>query len=488
MGTAQPPRAALYARISDDDSGGAEGVGRQLEAGRAEAARRGWQVAGEYVDNDVSAYNGATRAEYRRLLADATAGTFDHVVVFHTSRLWRDRRERAAGIEQLQAARVGIAQSKGPDLDLATAQGRQLVDLLGAFDTAESAIKSERVAAAAEQKAYKGEAFGRCPYGWQRVYHGRGPAGGYHDEEDPHAAAVVRELTEALLQGYSLNGLAQRLNGRGEPTPTGRAMWAPGTVRALVRRPGNAGLRERKGEIIGEAAAPALVPLEQWQRVRALLARNAHQRASEAPRPGARRAHLLTWGVGYCGLCGSQLRGQVRRARRADGSVREHEQYSCAARGCVSRDRSKADDHVGRVVCEYLARPSCRPALATSEAAIDEAEGCAAELRARLQRAGEAYEDGVIDRATMRARRDELEPQLQAADAEVQRLRAGPDLADVDGQLVGPSAAQRWAQLDVVQQRRALEVLGVRVVVWPQRSHTGPRFDPDAVVVTAPGL
>ena len=62
--------AAIYARISSDQTGEGLGVARQLEDCRRLAADRGWTVAAEYVDNDISAYRGKTRPEYARMLAD----------------------------------------------------------------------------------------------------------------------------------------------------------------------------------------------------------------------------------------------------------------------------------------------------------------------------------------------------------------------------------------------------------------------------------
>lgn len=55
---------AVYARISQDRSGDELGVTRQLEDCRAEAERRGWTVAEEYVDDDVSAFSGRKRPAY----------------------------------------------------------------------------------------------------------------------------------------------------------------------------------------------------------------------------------------------------------------------------------------------------------------------------------------------------------------------------------------------------------------------------------------
>jgi site-specific DNA recombinase len=75
------PRAAIYARISSDRDGDQLGVRRQLADCEALAARRGWEIAERYVDDDVSAYSGRVRPEYRRMLEDLTAGIVDAVVV-----------------------------------------------------------------------------------------------------------------------------------------------------------------------------------------------------------------------------------------------------------------------------------------------------------------------------------------------------------------------------------------------------------------------
>jgi len=52
-----------------------------------------WPIADTYIDDDVSAYSGKPRPEYRRLLDDMRAGTVDAVVVWHLDRLHRHPRE-----------------------------------------------------------------------------------------------------------------------------------------------------------------------------------------------------------------------------------------------------------------------------------------------------------------------------------------------------------------------------------------------------------
>ena len=53
--TAEPPRrAAIYARVSLDQTGEANSVGQQEEVGRELIERRGWDEVGLYVDNSIT--------------------------------------------------------------------------------------------------------------------------------------------------------------------------------------------------------------------------------------------------------------------------------------------------------------------------------------------------------------------------------------------------------------------------------------------------
>lgn len=73
-------RTAIYARISLDKVGEAAGVGLQIDACRHLAELEGWSVDEVLVDNDLSAYSGACRPEYERLLDPSLDATvFDGV-------------------------------------------------------------------------------------------------------------------------------------------------------------------------------------------------------------------------------------------------------------------------------------------------------------------------------------------------------------------------------------------------------------------------
>src|SRR5436309_7133606 len=106
--------------------------------------RNEWTDVQTYEDTDISATKGRPRQQYNRLMRDVQAGLITRIVVFHLSRLWRNRRERAEGIEILRRRGVSVICAKGPTIDMSTAYGRGMAAMLGEVDTMEVELKSER--------------------------------------------------------------------------------------------------------------------------------------------------------------------------------------------------------------------------------------------------------------------------------------------------------------------------------------------------------
>lgn len=121
-----PLSVAIYARISRDLTGEELGVQRQLQDCRELAAKWGWAVGAEYVDNDRSAYSGKPRPEYLRMLADLKSGARDAVIAWHTDRLHRQPSELETYIDVCEAVKAETRTVRSGALDLATPQGRMV--------------------------------------------------------------------------------------------------------------------------------------------------------------------------------------------------------------------------------------------------------------------------------------------------------------------------------------------------------------------------
>lgn len=470
-------RAAIYARISEDKAGEARGVARQIDDARALAADRGWEVVGEFTDNDISAYTGKHRPGYAALMAAVEAGEVDRIVVYMTSRLWRSRKERAAAMETLERLRVSVTPVSGTELDFATASGRMVAGLLGEFDTAESAIKSERVARAAEQRAREGRPSGDLGYGWRKQDDG---AYALDDDEAP----IVREVVKRLTAGDSLDAVCRDLNARGVPSPGAAhrrgyhapenpngVLWVPSGLRKTALRPSNAGLRVHRGEVVGKAAWPAIITEKQHQAVTSVLTDPARR----ANGGNAVRRHLLSFGIGQCGVCGSRLRVKP---------VKTWQLYVCdSTRGCVGRRVEWVDELVEAVVIERLRRDDARalfvaqPTVGVDPAALERL----ATLRTRLDDAAALYAEGRIDADQLRTITERLRPDLDAAERDARPV-TGPSMPKEAARLAtarDPRAV--WDRLDVVTRRDVLMALGLTVTI--NKGRKGPGFDADSVVI-----
>jgi site-specific DNA recombinase len=475
VNTSGGARVALYARISEDTTGEKVGVARQLEACRELAESRGWAIIAELTDNDVSALTGKHRPGYDQVLALVSEGQLDHVVVWQTSRLLRNRKERAAAIELFGKQRVGIITVKGQDLDLSTAYGRGMAGMLGEFDTMESEVKSERVAAAAADRARHGRPNSNLGYGWEK--HGTGSTATW--TEHPEQAEVVRTITKRLLAGESLLGITRDLNDQGVPAPNS-ARWGKTSVAKIAQRSANAGIRVhhrgRSTEALYEGSWPQLVTREDWQRVCGLLA--APQRRSNGTvRPGARR-HLLTWGIGACGVCGGKLRVGMK-GNAQYGTKKEL--YLCDEKGCVGRDKASVDQLIRGVIISRLSQDDALDWLLGDDQEARRLGQRAEQLRQRLDDAADQYADGRIDGQQLERITARLRPQLEKAQAAHARAARSLDLS-VLRTLAGPQAEQKWDAMPLATQRAVVETLGIQVHI-ERVTRRGPGFDPASVRV-----
>lgn len=463
------PRVALYARISEDSTGKAHGVERQLHDAAALCAARGWEIVGRYSDNNISALRGKHRPGYSSMLEAVKRREFDAIVVFQMSRLWRNRSERARDIDAFAAAKVNIVAVQGTDLDLATASGRAVAGLLGEMDTLESEIKSERVLAAAAHRARQGRPNGPLGYGWKRV--------GDQYEVVPHEADIVREIVRRLGEREPLLAVTADLNKRGVPAPKSPT-WGKTSVKKIAIRPSNVALlvrhRDRDDEALLEGTWPSLIDRAEWDRVREILTSPGRQ-TNGATRPGARK-HLLTFGVGVCGVCGTRLRVALKGNSRWGTKKRL---YVCDADGCVGRQQESVDDLVRGVVVARLSRPDALDWLLGDEEAAKAADARARDLRGRLDDAADRFADGGITGDQLERITARLTPEIAAAEAERAKHAGSRDLEALAA-LAGPGAAERWDAMSVVQRRAVLQALDVMVVI-DKVKRRGPGFDPECV-------
>jgi DNA invertase Pin-like site-specific DNA recombinase len=149
-------RVAIYARVSTLNGQHPE---MQLAELREFAARRGWEVTCEYVDEGVSGSK-ESRPALNRLMTDAHRRRFDAVLVWKIDRFGRSLKHLVNALADLDAYGVAFI-SLRDNLDLTTPTGRLMFQVVGAMAEFEKALIQERVKCGLRNARANGQQLGR---------------------------------------------------------------------------------------------------------------------------------------------------------------------------------------------------------------------------------------------------------------------------------------------------------------------------------------
>jgi DNA invertase Pin-like site-specific DNA recombinase len=150
-------RAAIYARVSTANNG--QSPEMQLREIGEYCERRGWAVAGEYVDVGISGTK-EKRPELDRLMAEAHRRRFDVVIVWKFDRFARSVSHLLRALETFNALGIAFV-SLSESLDTSTPAGKMVFTVLGAVAELERSLIAERVKAGLRNARAKGKRLGR---------------------------------------------------------------------------------------------------------------------------------------------------------------------------------------------------------------------------------------------------------------------------------------------------------------------------------------
>lgn len=469
--------AGIYARISLDGDGLGLGVARQEEDCRALAAKLNWDVVDVYVDNDVSATRSKVRPAYQAMLADARSGRIQGILIYSVDRLTRTPRELEDIVDLAASTGLRLANVRG-DIDLATSQGRGMARMLGTFARMETEAMSARLKRKFAEKAASGEPHGYAPYGFVRripTDENGTPTGTVGlDFAVPQQAAVVREAASRVLARESLRAVVADFNERGIPAPQ-TERWNSTTLKQLLLRPANAGLRQHRGVVVGESRSEAILTKEVHYQLVALL--TDPSRRSNHDGPGFK--YLLT-GIARCGLCGGTMRrleGRLQKGK-SGGTKRQPPAYSCSECFKVRRNQDKTEETVVATVVARLSKPDAASLFDTGDpgealAALSELDA----LDARLATAADSFADGDIDGPQLKRITAGIRDQKVGAEKRLVRARPSTPLLALAG---AADVRAAWDALPLDAQREVVDTLMV-VTIVPVGS--GRRFTPESIQI-----
>src|SRR5438132_1252515 len=192
-------RVAIYARVATANNG--QDPAMQTRELREYIERRGWTLAGEYVDIGISGTK-EKRPQLDKLMADAHKRRFDAVVVWKFDRFARSVSHLLRALETFQALGVHFV-SLSESLDTSTPAGKMVFTVLGAVAELERSLIVERVRAGLRNARAKGKQLGR-----PRIVVDTGGIGRLRSQ-----GRTVREIASEL--GYSRSLVHKTLANRG---------------------------------------------------------------------------------------------------------------------------------------------------------------------------------------------------------------------------------------------------------------------------------
>lgn len=441
-------RAAIYLRISLDQTGEGLAVARQRDQCEEIVTKRGWTAVAEFRDESISATDARkARPGYDALVKAYEAKQFDALVCYDLDRLTRQPRQLEDWIDAAEGGSLAVVTANG-EADLTTDGGRLFARMKLAVARSEVERKSARQKAAARQRAK----LGRPPLGVRLT--------GYTAKGDtvPDEAEHVRRIFKMFDAGESLRSIARILTDENVQTRHGKS-WNPSTIRDILTNPRYAGRAVYDGKPTGLPGNwEALVSDDVFDVVQARL----DDPLRKSNRVGTDRRHLGS-GLFRCAECDELVSGW------------SQGRYRCKERH-VNRARGPVDAWVMEVVAARLRREDMADLLAPAEAdlapLLDEAE----RLRNRLAATAADYDADRIDGYRFASKTQGIKAEMTVVESRLAEHRTGPALGEVLG---APDPAQAFLDATLMGQRAVIDAL---CTVRLRRGTRGSRtFDSDTV-------
>ena len=443
---------ALYARVSSDKQDVDLSVAAQLRALRDHAAKNGYVVVAEYIDEAESGRL-ATRPQFREMIDEATGpkAPFREILVWKFSRFTRKREHAVAFKSMLRRKGVRVVSITEHADDSPT--GKLMEAIIESVDEFYSENLGQEVLRGMRESASRGFWVSpRTPFGYKRVRVEDGPKTRVKLELDPMSSVVVRRMFDLFLSGRTLLEIAQLLNDEGVRTPRG-AQWANSGVHRILTTETYAGTlnwgvhsKSNIESVHLPNAIPAIITEAEYRHVQVTLA----GRAPSVVHPRRISSPFLLSGLAICAACGKPMTGTHAKSGK-------YTYYVCqtiiknGSAGCDSpRLRS---DHFEKLIIEelrtnVLTEKNIRHLVIMLDEEMDgeanllrkklhAADRELGEVGRKLKKIYEAIEDSDIELADVaprirehRQRQQELEATIDESREELARRRRILDRVD----------------------------------------------------------
>ena len=508
-------RVSLYARVSSQRQADELTIQSQVAALRQRIEQEGLMLDEELCFLDEG-YSGATlrRPGLERLRDVAYFGGIDRLYVHSPDRLARKYAYQFVLLEELKKHDVEVvflnhdSQNQSPEGDLLL----QMQGMIAEYERAKILERTRRGRRFAARQG-KVSAIGHAPYGYRYVSKHQGDGEARYDLVVDEARVLKDMFTWVGVEGLSLGEVVGRLAERGVPTATGKPRWDRATVRGILMQPAYTGTakypktrlcprkpgrRPKRGDPpvprqdkVGRPTSPeeqhsipvpAIVSQELFEAVAERLEENRRRYRQQK-----KGAEFLLGGLLVCHRCGSAYCGRRNRGQHPD---RPYVYYRCLGTDkyrhggeaiCANKsvNGKGLEESVWADVCSLLKDAGrlrreferrLQPS-ATKEFDAGHLEKSITQLKRRVGRLVDAYENGWLDKSEFEPRirrlKERLAREQEALDRHQRELSNDDELRLLVAQFesFAEQIADGLEQADFATRRQLLRLLIQRIEV-----------------------
>ncbi len=442
---------ALYARVSSDRQDVDNSVAAQLRALRDYAAKNGYMVFHEYVDEAESG-RVADRPEFRKMLDEAAKpkAPFKEILVWKFSRFTRKREHAVLLKSQLRRKGIRVVSITEQAEDSAT--GRLMEGIIETIDEYYSENLATEVVRGMREAASRGFWMGSSvPYGYGRLMVQDGAKKRARLEIDPATAPIVKRIFDMSEAGSGLVDITRVLNDDGIASPGGKLWGNTGVHKVLVNEAYTGTLiwgtnaKDGADPVRVEKAFPAIISKTQFQRV----GRQLRRRAPKVKHPRRVGSSFLLSGMVKCKTCKRALTGAYSKSGQFPyyvcQSISKRGKEACKTPRLAAR---KFEEKVVRTIRTNILTDSNIRALV--KIVDEQMDGVAGDQRKRL----EATQSELSD---VRRRLDRLYDLVETTDMDIDDFR--PRIRDHRERQERLEAAEAEARANLSQRRKVLDQL-----------------------------
>lgn len=400
-------KAALYARVSDQEQVEGYSLDAQRRAFNTFVKGRGWTVYKEYVEEGRSAHtdNLNKRPVFKEAIEDALLKKYDVLVVHKIDRFARKLKVTLEYFEKLGKAGVGFVSIEN-QIDYTTSMGKLMLVMQGGLAEFYSDNLSQEVKKGmAERKA-------------QGLYCGSLPFAAMKDEDgvpipDPATYPGLKLAFEQAALGKTDREIAIQLNDHGYRTAgsKGGKSFTNASVKGILTNPFYIGhLPDGKDGYLSGKHKP-FIEQSLWDEAQETRRRNRTSTHSRCP--SQKKVNALT-GVAYCWYCKGRIHTQSHYLDEPRlGCYNRQNGFGCTQKSAnlsVYEAQLLAYLETFHIPEDYQER--ILQAQQELEKAYSNTETQKKRLEKQLNRAKELYILGDCTKAEYEARRDSILDQL----------------------------------------------------------------------------